>query len=76
MRLQHEATNKIAFIQFLNSVAEHPVYVIAIINIQKRALWKPGYHMRITRSIVLQIIFQRRNCTWNIREWSYFINPH
>lgn len=40
MRLQREAASKIAFIQFLSSVAEHPVYVI--INIQKRALRKPG----------------------------------
>lgn len=60
MRLQREAVSKIAFIQFLSSVAEHPVYVIAVINVQKRAFWKPGYHTRITRSIVLQIIFRRQ----------------
>ena len=35
MRLQREAASKIAFIQFLSSVAEHSVYVIAVINIQK-----------------------------------------
>lgn len=66
MRLQREAASKIAFIQFLIQVRLRgsPVCVIAVIYIQKCAFWKPGYHTRITRSIVLQIIFQRRNCAW------------